>query len=73
MIAQRVQHGGKLEIADDQGKAVTHTPELVTKLFDEELEKLVTALPAGDPNAETFRRARKIAESMIVNREIDPI
>src|SRR5205807_1480223 len=73
MIAQRVQHRDKLELADDDGEAVKHTPELITRLFDEELEKLVKALPTGDPQAETFRRARQIAESMIVNGDIDPM
>jgi hypothetical protein len=58
---------------DDHGKPVKHTPELITRLFDEELAKLVDALPSGDPQAATFRQARKIAESMIVNGEIDPI
>ena len=73
MIAQRVQHRDKVQLTDGEGKPVKHTPELVTRLFDEELEKLVSALPAGDPQAETFRRARKIAEAMIVNGEIDPV
>jgi malate synthase len=73
MIAQRVQHRDKVEIVDDDGKPVKHTPELITRLFDEELDKLVKALPAGDPQADTFRRARAIGEAMIVNGEIDPI
>ena len=73
MIAQRVQHRDQVEIVDDGGKPVKHTPELITRIFDEELEKLVHALPSGDPQIETFRRARAIAEAMIVNGEIDPI
>jgi|SRR5579859_4378277 len=73
MIAQRVQHRDKVELTDDGSKPVKHTPELVTRLFEEELEKLVSALPASDPQTETFRSARKIAEAMIVNGEIDPI
>ena len=73
MVAQRVQHRDKVELTDDNGKPVKHTPELVTRLFDEELEKLVNALPDGDPQINTFRQARKIAEAMIVNGEIDPI
>src|SRR5581483_6596379 len=73
MIAQRVQHRDRAQIVDDSGNNVKHTPELITRLFDEELTKLVEALPSGDPQAATFRQARKVAESMIVNGEIDPI
>ena len=73
MIAQRMQHRDQVELLDDNGKPVKHTPELVTRLFDEELDKLLGSLPGGDPQAETFRRARAIAESMIANREVDPI
>jgi malate synthase len=73
MIAQRVQHRDRVQIVDEDGKQAKHTPELITRLFDEELAKLVGALPTGDPQAATFRQARRIAESMIVNREIDPI
>ena len=73
MIAQRVKHREKVVLTDEGGKPVKHDPELVTRLFDEELEKLVSALPAADPQASTFLRARQIAESMLVNGEIDPI
>ncbi|PYY16353.1 MAG: hypothetical protein DMG60_15340 [Acidobacteria bacterium] len=73
MIAQRIQHRDKVELTDDNGKQVKHTPELITRLFDEELEKLVNDLPDGDPQIDTFRQARKIAEAMIVNGEVDPV
>ena len=73
MIAQRVRHCDKVELTDDDGKAVKHTTQLITRLFDEELTKLVNALASGDPQASTFRRARQIAEAMIVNGEIDPV
>ncbi len=73
MIAQRVTHRDKVPLTDDNGKPVKHTPELITRLFDEELEKLINALPDGDPQINTFRQARKIAEAMIVNGEIDPV
>jgi len=72
MIAQRVKHRERVLI-DDDGKPVTHTPELITRLFDEELAKLLSPLPSADPQIETFQRARVIAESMFVNNEIDPI
>jgi malate synthase len=73
MIAQRVRHRDKAELIDDQGKAVKHTPELITRWFDEELQKLTKVLSKGDPQADTFGRARAIAEAMISNGEIDPV
>ena len=73
MIAQRTKHRDRMALADDDGKPVKHTPELISRLFDEELEKLLVALPPEDAQAATFRRARKIAEAMIVNGGIDPI
>ena len=56
------------------GRAVKHTPEFITQLFNEELERLLASLPANaDPEeAERFRRARDISEAMIVNGEFNP-
>jgi len=72
MIAQRMQHSAAVPIADDAGKSVLHTPELITRLFDEELEKLI-ANPGKDLGSpETFREARRIAEAMVKNGEFDP-
>jgi len=74
MIAQRMRHNGRVPILDDAGIPVAHTPELITRLFDEELEKLL-AKPAradlGTP--ETFREARRQSQAMIMNEEFDPI
>jgi malate synthase len=74
MIAQRVRHSRQVSILGDTGNPVPHTAQLITQLFDEELEKLL-ANPAkadlGTP--ETFREARRISEAMIVNQEFDPI
>jgi len=74
MIAQRVLHRDLVPIQDEQGNALKHTPELITQLFDEELERLLAGLPAnGNPEeAERFRRAREISEAMIVNGEFNP-
>jgi malate synthase len=73
MISQRVRHSGEIPILDDSGTPVPHTPELVTRLFDEELERIL-ANPARDPGTpETFREARRISEAMIVNGEFNPI
>jgi len=53
---------------------VAHTPDLITEIFDEQLEMLL-ANPAradlGTP--ETFREARRIAEAMVINEEFDPM
>jgi malate synthase len=74
MISQRVRHSREVPIVDEYGNPVLHTSELITRLFDEELEKLL-ANPArvdlGSP--ETFREARRISEAMVVNGEFDPI
>jgi malate synthase len=74
MIAQRLQHDERVPIVDESGCTVPHTPELITRLFDEELDHLI-ANPAradlGTP--ETFRAARRISEAMIANREFNPV
>ncbi len=73
MISQRVRHRQTITILGDSGNPVLHTPELITQLFDEELEKIL-ANPARDPGTpETFREARRISEAMIVNGEFNPI
>ena len=75
MIAQRVLHRDLVAIQDDDGKHVKHTPEFITRLFDEELERLLRELPANsDPQEhERFRRAREISEAMITNGEFSPV
>ena len=71
MIAQRMRHGG---IADESGNEVLHTREFVARLFDEELEKILSdAKYAAEGNEQTFRQAREIAEAMILHDEFDPI
>jgi malate synthase len=75
MIAQRVLHRDIVRIEDEQGRAVKHTPEFITQLFDEELDRLLGELPADSApdEAERFRRAREISETMIVDGEFDPV
>jgi malate synthase len=77
MIAQRMRHRDQVEVVDDNGKPIEHTPELITQLFDEELERILSELPTGKlkdlGTPETFTKARAISESMIVNNEVDPI
>ncbi len=74
MIVQRMRYSEAMDILDESGNPVGHTPALISQLFDEEVEKIV-ANPAradiGTP--ETFREARRIAEAMILNGEFNPI
>ena len=73
MLAQRLEHSRATPVVDDASSPVLHTPELLSKLFDEELERLITHPPRGESGTpETLRDARRIAEAMIVNHEFDP-
>jgi malate synthase len=73
MIAQRMRHNGHVPVVDEAGKIVVHTPELITQIFDEELEKLL-ANPGRDlGSTESFREARRVSEAMISNGEFDPV
>jgi malate synthase len=73
MIAQRVLHRGLVPVHDEQGRTAKHTPEFITRLFDEELDRLLADLPSNAAEeAERFRRAREISEAMIVNGEFNP-
>jgi len=73
MIAQRVRH--KVKVNGDDGKPLQHSPELITRLFDEELAKIQKDLPAEiDRKASaTLPEARRIAEQMIVQGHHSPI
>jgi malate synthase len=75
MIAQRVLHRDLVRVEDEQGQAVKHTPEMITQVFDEELDRLLRELPtsATPEELECFRRAREISEAMIVNGEFNPV
>ncbi len=72
MIAQRMEHADDVDIVDERGEVVRHTPELITKLFDEELEKLIVNPMKDLGTQETFREARRISEAMVRNGEFDP-
>src|ERR1700685_1049639 len=74
MIAQRVRHRDVVTILDDNGHAIAHTPELITRLFDEELKRIVGALPAGTSEdvIERYPQARILSERMIVTEEFNP-
>jgi malate synthase len=74
MIAQRVKHSEKVEIVDETGAVVPHTPELIHELFDEELERLLREnAKSNDVHvAATLREARRMSEEMIRRGEFDP-
>jgi len=59
MIAQRIRHG-------------LHKPADVTRLFDEELARLLVN-PSNMKEAAHFREARRISEEMIRSGFYDPI
>jgi len=75
MIAQRLRHGAAAEVVDDSGQPVPHTPALVTTIFDQELERILSERAAlrdlGTPDS--FRRARMISEEMIRRGAFDPV
>jgi malate synthase len=73
MIAQRINHSSSVQVLDENGAPVRHTPELITRLFDKELDRLLAdASGANDEEAETLREARAVAEKMIRRQECNP-
>jgi malate synthase len=74
MIAQRMMHSEAVEVLDEAGKAVRHTPEFITRLFDEELERLLSEASKENDQAATarLREARRMSEEMIHRGEFDP-
>lgn len=75
MITQRIKHREPVKITDSMGNVVEHTPELITKLFDEELAKILRDLPVDEweKEKECYQKARKISEEMITKEQHDPI
>jgi malate synthase len=74
MIAQRVRHSSSVDILDESGAPVLHTSELISELFDEELERLLgEPANANDPQtADSLREARNLSEEMIRRQEFNP-
>jgi malate synthase len=72
MIAQRMKHTDAVDIVDEGSKCVRHTPEFVTSLFDEELERLLQEKD-GASAQESLRAARRMSEEMIRRGEFDPV
>ena len=74
MIAQRLNHSSGVEILDETGAAVRHTPELISQLFDEELARLLEEpANANDATAAaSLRQARNLSEEMIRRHQFNP-
>jgi malate synthase len=75
MIAQRIKHSAVATIVDENGAAVAHTEELITRLFDEELARLLGEQKGktGEPLAASrLQAARRISQEMIHRGEFDP-
>lgn len=74
MLAQRMKHRDHVRLVDGGGAPLPLTPPLLGRMFDEELEKLIAALPAGAPAAAgRYREARRISEEMVVRGHFDPV
>jgi len=79
MIAQRMRHRDRVRILDEDGSPVPHTPELITRLFDEELKRIIGELPARTTpeefpgQVELFTQARVLSEDLIVRGEFTPV
>jgi malate synthase len=74
MIAQRMRHRDGMRIVDDAGQLVLHTQDLITQLFDEELDRILRELPADVPlqTQDQFKQARHLSEQMIISGEFTP-
>jgi malate synthase len=75
MIAQRTAHSDAVKIVDADGHAVKHTPELVSEIFDQELNRIIRELPpdATESMVETYTRARRLSEQLIARGQFDPV
>ena len=61
MIAQRVLH--QVTVPEPDGRLVTHSAELINRLFTEELERLLAETQVG---AEHLHKARQQSEGMVL-------
>jgi malate synthase len=75
MIAQRIRHDGRVAIDGPDGRPVAHTEVAISRLFDEELARLVADLPRGRDvgDAATLAEGRQAGEEMIRNGWFDPV
>ena len=71
MLAQRVLHREAVPVVDESGRPVLHTPAYLTRIYDEELARLLERCTEV-PDRERFHRARLESEAMIVALRHDP-
>lgn len=73
MIAQRMRHRDCLEM-EEESDQTRHTPETISHMFDQELDRILRELPPGSSEhvIENYRAARHISELLIRNQEFDP-
>jgi malate synthase len=64
MIAQRMLHRDEVAIEDQKGEPVPHTQAFISRLFDEELARLVAEAPVEA--REKLELARRQSEEMIL-------
>jgi malate synthase len=73
MIHQRIKHANAVDVFDDHGQPVPHTPALVQELFDQEMNRLLDeAQELNQQQLETLREARRLSEEMIRRGEFNP-
>jgi len=75
MIAQRMRHRDAVRIVDGRGQTVSHTPERVGQLFDDEMSHILGELPenTASETIEQFKLARLLSEKLIVSGEFTPV
>ena len=80
MIAQRMKHADTVDVLDENGQTIRHTPELIHQLFDQEVARLLqeNAKQTGETaqaekQAATLREARRLSEEMIHRGEFNPV
>ena len=80
MIAQRMRHADVVDVLDENGQPIRHTPELISEFFDQELERLLqeNAKQSADSEpiaaqATRLREARRLSEEMIRRGEFNPV
>jgi malate synthase len=75
MIAQRIKHREEVMILDADGHQAKHTPEFVSRIFDEELKRILSDLPRNgqEHDALKYTEARQISEEMISSGQFDPV
>ncbi len=72
MIAQRTINRSRVKLDVPGGEPVVQTPELVSRIFDEELERITNESAPGNDEIEKYRAARQISEEMIVHHRFNP-